>query len=77
MTQHITTPDVTDPRVQDLADALDVSPQEVLTEASDAAARDGVTVSEELDAAEDVVTMITAFGDGSNDGTDLGDGDDF
>lgn len=75
MTQHITTPDATDPRVVDIADTFDVSPTEVLAQASDAAARDGVTVSDELDAGEDVATIMKAFGPGGSDsdGTDLGD----
>lgn len=77
MTDQITTPDTTDSRVQDLSQVLGISPQEVLTEATDAAAQDGVTVAQELDSAEDVVTMISAF-EGASDGTDLGDdGDDF
>lgn len=79
MTQHIDTTDavtVDDPRVTDLSDALDLTPQEVIAQATDAAATDGVTVGEELDAAEDVVQIMSAFG--ADDGTDLGDdGDDF
>ena len=65
MSEHIT---ATDPRVQDLASELGMDPETVLSEATDAASEDGLSVGAELDGAEAEVQIMKAFN--GTDGTD-------
>jgi hypothetical protein len=63
--------DVTDERVADLADFLGETPEEVLVQAGQFASENGDTVSEELDAGEDMIALV-----GTEDATESDDDDD-
>lgn len=70
--------DVTDTRVVHIAEEVGATPQEILTEAEQAAAQYGDTVSDELDGADAVVNLLDGmtFADDSDAESDDDDDDD-
>jgi predicted transcriptional regulator len=56
-----TDPTVADPRVQHIAQVMQRTPEDVLAFAQDQAVAEGDTVTEELDAGEDVAEIIEAL----------------